>query len=209
MNVILEHTIAHNTGWSCEVDAGRIIRLTATTTIDFIAFEKANIRERFDQARTKVYNGKIFVSTGDTLMSRSNRLMMTIIEDSWSEGTHDLQKGMCSASRFKLAAGEGRLEEYYNHPIAEIPDHGCWENLTRAMEPWSIAPEDLPSPFNVFQHMDIDGKTGIMLHTEHRPTRPEHMDLRAEMDLVIAVSACPDLAAAGGGREVTVTIYEE
>lgn len=208
MNVITEITIPRNTGWSGEMDKGQVLRLEATTTIDFIAFEKANIRERFDQARTKVYNGKIFVSTGDKLMSRSNKHMMTIIEDTWADGTHDLQKGMCSASRFQLAAKEGKLERYYNHPIPEIPDHGCWENLTAAMKDYGVTPEDLPSPFNLFQHMDIDGKTGIMQHTEHRPPQPEHMDFRAEMDLVVAASACPDLAAIGLGQEVKVTIYE-
>jgi uncharacterized protein YcgI (DUF1989 family) len=208
MNVIFEHTIPRNTGWTGEIGTGQVLRITATTTVDFILFDKANIRERFDQARTKVYNKAIFISTGHKLMSRSNKHMMTIVEDSWADGTHDLQKGMCSATRFQLAAKEGRLQEYYNHDVPDVPDHGCWENLTAAMSDHNIAPEDLPSPFNLFQHMDIDGKTGVMLHTEHRPTKPEYVDFRAEMDLVLACSACPDLAAIGGGQEVGITIYE-
>ncbi len=208
MKVLSETTIPHNTGWSGEVSRGRVIRLTAMTTIDFIAFEKANIRERFDQARTKVYNKKIFISTGDKLMSRSNKHMMTIIEDSWADGNHDLQKGMCSASRFQLAKAEGRLKEHYHLDLEDGPDHGCYENLTAAMKDYGVAPEDLPSPFNLFQHMDIDGKTGTMEHTQHRPEKPEFVDFRVEMDLVIAFSACPDVAAIGGGKEVTITIHE-
>ena len=81
MNVLTEYPAPHNTGWSGEVEKGQVVRLTATTTIDFIAFEKANIRERFDQARTKVYNKKIMIGKGDKLMSRSNKHMMTIIEN--------------------------------------------------------------------------------------------------------------------------------
>ena len=209
MNVIFEHTIPRNTGWSRDIGGGQVLRITATTTVDFIAFEKANIRERFDQARTKVYNKKIFISTGDKLMSRSNKHMMTIVEDSWAGGTHDLQKGMCSATRFQLAAREGKVREYYNQDVPEIPDHGCWENLTAAMKHHNVAPEDLPSPFNLFQHMEIDGRTGAMEHTQVRPTKPEYMDFRAEMDLIIAASACPDLAATGFGQQVGITIYEE
>ena len=72
-----------------------------------------------------------------------------------------------------------------------------------------VAPEDLPSPFNLFQHMEIDGTTGAMEHTQVRPTKPEYMDFRAEMDLIIAASACPDLAATGFGQPVGITIYEE
>ena len=54
MNVIFEHTIPRNTGWTGEIGTGQVLRITATTTVDFILFDKANIRERFDQARTKV-----------------------------------------------------------------------------------------------------------------------------------------------------------
>ena len=208
MNVLTEYTAPHNTGWSGEVEKGQVVRLTATTTIDFIAFEKVNIRERFDQARTKVYNKKIMIGKGDKIMSRSNKHMMTIIENTWTGGFHDLQKGMCSASRFQLAKAEGKLNEYYNLEITAVPDHGCWENLTAAMKPYGVTPEDLPSPFNLFQHMDIDGKTGTMEHTQIRPTKPEHVDFLCEMDLIVAFSACPDMAATGGGKEVTITIFE-
>ena len=41
-----------------------------------------------------------------------------------------------------------------------FPDHGCWENLAEALGPWGIPAEDIPSPFNIFQTMEIDGKTG-------------------------------------------------
>ena len=71
-------------------------------------------------------------------MSRSNRLMMAIIEDSWSAGTHDLQKGMCSASRFKLAAGEadvgaGALREHGPLRILVAEDHHVNQALVRTM----------------------------------------------------------------------------
>ncbi len=184
----------------------QVIRIAATTTVDFVAFDRQNLRERFDQARTKVYNMKIFISTGDKLMSRSNQHLMTIVEDTYREGTHDLQKGMCSGYRFQLAKKEGRLKEYYHRDFDEIPDHGCWENLSQALKPSEIAPEDIPSPFNLNQTMKIDGITGRMEHTTIRPKPGNYMDLRAERDLLVAFSACPDLPV--GGKPVKVTIYE-
>lgn len=185
---------------------GQVIRITATTTVDFVFFKLHNLIERFDQPRTKVYNMKLFISTGDKLMGRNNQHMMTIVHDGNHVGTHDLQKGMCSGYRFKLAQQENRLAEYYPREIKEIPDHGCYENLSKAVASYGIIPEDIPSPFNLNQHMIIDGKTGKMEHTQVRPPEGNYMDLRAEMDLLVALSACPDLAV--GGKPVDVTIYE-
>ncbi|MGH7835673.1 MAG: DUF1989 domain-containing protein [Candidatus Binatia bacterium] len=206
MKKVREETVPYNTGWSAEMKKGQVIRITATTTVDLVAFNLHNLMERFDQARTKVYNMKIFISTGDKLMGRANQHMMTIVEDGYKDGTHDLQKGMCSGYRFQLAKQEGRLGEYYPREIKEIPDHGCWENLSRALAPYHIAPEDIPSPLNLNQTMKIDGVTGRMEHTQIRPRPGTYVDLRAEMDLLVAFSACPDLPV--GGKPVDVMIYE-
>jgi uncharacterized protein YcgI (DUF1989 family) len=206
MKTIVEAHVPHNSGWSAEMKQGQIIRITATTTVDFVFFKLQNLRERFDQARTKVYNMTLFVTAGHKLMGRDNQHMMTILADGFKDGTHDLQKGMCSAYRFQLAKQEGRLGEYYPRQISEIPDHGCYENLSKALASYGIIPEDIPSPFNLNQHMQIDGVTGKMAHTQVRPRSGNYMDIRAEMDLLVALSACPDLAV--GGKPVDVQIYE-
>ena len=206
MEKINEVHVLHNIGWAGELKQDQVIRISATTTVDFVCLRRQNLHERFDQARTKVYNMKLFITTGDKLMGRNNQYMMTILADGFKEGTHDLQKGMCSGYRFQLAKQEGRLGEYYPRQISEIPDHGCYENLSRALAPFGIIPEDIPSPFNLNQHMKIDGVTGRMEHTQVRPRPGNYMELRAEMDLLVALSACPDLPV--GGQPVDVLIYE-
>jgi uncharacterized protein YcgI (DUF1989 family) len=206
MKTIVDAHVPHNSGWSAEMKQGQIIRISATTTVDFVFFKLQNLRERFDQARTKVYNMTLFVTAGHKLMGRDNQHMMTILADGFKDGTHDLQKGMCSGYRFQLAKQEGRLGEYYPRQISEIPDHGCYENLSKALASYGIIPEDIPNPFNLNQHMQIDGVTGKMAHTLVRPRSGNYMDIRAEMDLLVALSACPDLAV--GGKPVDVKIYE-
>lgn len=206
MQKIGEIHVPYNTGWAGELKKDQVIRIAATTTVDFVCFRLQNLRERFDQARTKVYNMKLFISAGDKIMGRNNQHMMTVLADGFSQGTHDLQKGMCSGIRFQLAKQENRLAEYYPRQIDEIPDHGCYENLSKALAPHGMIPEDIPSPFNLNQHMRIDGVTGRMEHTQVRPRPGNHMDLGAEMDLLVALSACPDLAV--GGKPVDVTIFQ-
>jgi uncharacterized protein YcgI (DUF1989 family) len=209
MNKLGEQHVPRNTGWAGELKKGQVIRILATTTVDFVCFRRENFKERFDQARTKVYNGKIFITTGDKLMGRNNQHMMTIVENTNHEGTHDLQKGMCSGIRFQLAKKEGRLREYYHRDFKdrEIPDHGCYENLSRALAPYGIEPEDIPNPWNLNQHMIIDGKTGKMEHTTVRAKPGSYVDLRAEMNLLVALSACPDMPV--GGKPLDLEIYEE
>ena len=206
MRKLREETVPYNAGWAAELTQGQILRIAGVTIVDFVAFDLQNLRERFDQARTKVYNGKIFIGAGDKLMSKGNHHLMTIMEDTFREGKHDLQYGMCSASRFQLAQKEGRLREHYGRDTPEIPDHGCWENLSRALQPYGIPPEDIPSPLNLFQTMKIDGTTGRMDHTTIRPKPGTYVDLRAERDLLVAFSACPDLPV--GGKPVHVAIYD-
>jgi uncharacterized protein len=206
MKTLSQTHVPYNTGWAGELKKGQVIRITATTTVDFVCMKRQNLRERFDQARTKVYNMKLFITTGDKLMGRDNQHMMTIVADGFTDGTHDLQKGMCSGYRFRLAQQEGRLGEYYPRQIAEIPDHGCYENLSKALAPYGIIPEDIPSPLNLNQHMKIDGATGKMEHTQVRPKPGSFVDIRAEMDLLVAFSACPDMPV--GGKPVDVAILE-
>jgi hypothetical protein len=72
--------------------------------------------------------------------------------------------------------------------------------------PWKIAPDDVPSPFNIFQCMRIDPDTGIMYDTTIRPKDEAHVDFRAEMDLLVAASACPE---SGRGQAIRVEVHNE
>ena len=99
LNIVTQETAPPNTGWASPVEKGQVLRLTAMTIIDFVAFNAADLSERFDQARTKVYNMKIWVSTGDRIMSKLNNHMMTLTRDPFAGiGTHDLQFGMSSGA---------------------------------------------------------------------------------------------------------------
>ena len=68
MKVISESVIKSNTGKTFAVKKGQIIRVTGESTADYVVFNLHNVKERFDQARTKVDQGKIYVTTGDVLI---------------------------------------------------------------------------------------------------------------------------------------------
>jgi uncharacterized protein YcgI (DUF1989 family) len=212
MAVLENRLVAKNNGAAFEMRKGQRLRIAGKSIVDFVAFNLHDVTERFDQARTKTNQVKIFITTGDVLYSKRNNPMLTIVEDSFKEGRHDLQKGMCSRKRFEMVA-QGESKRIFAEGVdinpknaAEIPDHGCWENLSGALKPWNISADDVPSPFNIFQCMRIDPETGIMYDTMIRPKDEAHVDFRAEMDCLIAVSACPE---SGRGQAIWVEIYGE
>ena len=79
------------------------------------------------------------------------------------------------------------------------------KRIAKALKPHGVEKEDVPSPLNVFQTMVINVKTGSMRYSMTRP-RPggDMMDLRAEMDCLVGISACPE---GGRGKDLRVLIY--
>ena len=221
MKVLEEVVMPFNSGRSFIVKKGQRIRITAESVIDCSPFNLDNMRERFDQARTKCHNGKIYISTGDKLYTKFARPMMLIGEDNY-RGTHDMQFGMCSKQGYdtywaSIQAGDPVITknwEWVNPKKREdIPDHGCWENLQDAVKGYDVAPEDIPNPFNIFQSMDIAPDGRMVWHfqevepPEKRfPDGPAHIDLIGLMNCLVALSACPER---GFGKPVKVQVFDE
>jgi len=211
MGILETRIVEKNSGAAIEVKKGQRLRIAGKSIVDFVAFNLHDLTERFDQARTKTNQVKIFISTGDILYSKRNNPMLIIVEDTFKEGRHDLQKGMCSRKRFEMVAQGGSKRVFAEgvdinpKKAEEIPDHGCWENLSEAVKPWNISPDDVPSPFNIFQCMRIDPESGIMYDTLIRPKDEAHVDFRAEMDCLVAVSACPK---SGRGLAIRIKVFD-
>lgn len=211
MGILETRIVEKNSGAAIEVKKGQRLRIAGKSIVDFVAFNLHDLTERFDQARTKTNQVKIFISTGDILYSKRNNPMLIIVEDTFKEGRHDLQKGMCSRKRFEMVAQGGSKRVFAEgvdinpKKAEEIPDHGCWENLSEAVKPWNISPDDVPSPFNIFQCMRIDPESGIMYDTLIRPKDEARVDFRAEMDCLVAVSACPE---SGRGQAIRIEVFD-
>ncbi len=218
MKLIEEADMPYNTGKGFVAKKGQRIRFLARSHIDFIAFNLDDMRERFDQGRTKAHNGKIFISTGDKLYTKFANQIMTIIDDTYP-GTHDMQYGMCSTVAYDrfwelIKSGAPFIMETWGwlnvKKREDLPDHGCWENIQDALKGYDIAPENIPSPLNIFQGMEIEMPGGKLIwrlrENEPEPGKFHRIDLRAEMNCYCAVSACP---AMGTGQAIKVQVFDE
>jgi uncharacterized protein len=212
MNVLHDETLRVNSGGSWKVMKGQRIRITFQSVVDFVVFNLDNLSERFDQARTKANQGKIYVTTGDMLMSKLNNSLMTIVEDTF-KGTHDLQYGMCSACSYTMRWNK-RDKSPWKELFAEagvteredLPLWGCFENIMTALQNYPIIPLDIPAPFNIGQHMTIDPATGKMTSAYRRDNHHSmfnpapHIDLRADMNCLCAASCDPGAGKLGAFR---------
>jgi uncharacterized protein YcgI (DUF1989 family) len=172
---------------SFELKAGSRVTVTdpeGSQVGDLLCFALPDVRERFSQARTRVYLESLRIHPGDPLFSNRNRRMLTLLED--TVGVHDLLFCGCSAFVYRQLLGAGTRP-------------GCLDTLAAALAPFGVAPEDVEAPFNLFMATTV-GEEG-RLDIVRSPSRPgDHVVFRAEMDLVVGLAACADdVTACNGG----------
>ena len=160
----------------------RLIDIHGGQTGDLVAIS-VDGRHRLSNGRTFDYGGKIYISTGDVLWSDRSEPMLTIVAD--DVGKHDLLYAPCSMEMYRLQYG---ATEYRPN---------CYDNLCAAFRELGIEPEPLPSSLNFFMNADVaaDGRLSLL---EPRTRAGAAMTLRAEMDLLIALTSCPASTCNGG-----------
>ena len=205
MKTIQDVVVPARKGWAGVIRKGqhlRILEVEGGQIGDFVGFNADHLRERLSQGRTKANQGKFLITKGDVLYSKSNNVMMRIVEDTY--GIHDLQYGMCSNWIYTSGRYRGFTDQFTVGGPLGRPPFGCWEVLQEALAPWRIPPEDIPDPLNVFQMVWFDMKTGRMGIENGRSKPGDYIDFLAEMNVLCGLSACPST-----GRPLRVLHYEE
>lgn len=164
-------------------DILRVIDIEGRQVSDLLAFAKDDAREVVSNGRTFDYEETIALTLGHTLWSNRSRKMLTITCD--DVGRHDFLLTPCSTDTFE-------------HFYPDKPVHrGCFGNLSEALAPWGIEPDNIPTAFNVFMNVPVarDGSLEVAAPTG-RPG--DAIELRAEMDLIVGLTACSAYASNGG-----------
>ena len=179
--------IGARSGSAFEMTAGQRLIVQAPDgkqVSDLFACSAANVRETLSNGRTFDYEEKIRLSTGNTLWSNCSNRMLTIVEDTHRQ--HDFLLTPCSRETFK-------------HFYPDQPEHkGCFGNLADALEVYDVRPDSIGTAFNIFMNVPIDPHTGEL--SVEPPTNSPHdrIVFRAEMDLIIGLTACSAYASNGG-----------
>ena len=179
MSTTRRYELPPATGARLELARGetlRVIDVEGEQVADLAAFDAGDPRDGLSSGRTFDYNGTIFLSTGHALYSDRSRVMLSITED--TVGRHDLLYAPCSREMFALQYGAPG-----HHP-------SCLENLAACLEGDGIGRERIGTVFNIFMRVDVDPATGALTIRAPSSDARDYIDLLAERDLVVAVSAC-------------------
>lgn len=143
---------------------------------DLVAFNRSELAEYLSSGRSIDYASKLWLTTGDVLYSNRSRPMFEILQDTC--GRHDFTLTPCSKEMFSIIYGETE-----GRP-------GCEGNLAAALAPWGIGVDRVPTAFNVFMHVAVDGETGRIQVLPPTSRAGDYIRLRALMPLVVAMTAC-------------------
>lgn len=143
---------------------------------DFICFNLKDPKEYLSSGRTIDYEETIFLTKGNKFYSNKSNVMFTMDED--TVGKHDFLLTPCSADTFKII---------YGH---ENPHRGCFGNLTEALEPFGISPDQIPICFNIFMNVSVDSLTGKVGVHPPLSKANDYVIIHAQMDLIVGLTAC-------------------
>lgn len=160
----------------------RIIALEGEQCCDATFFNANDHRETFHAWYSYSFNCKEGIGNAFHLQKLYSkppfeRVMLTVVEDT-VRNHFVICGGRCSKGIYRLRDG---AEGHRN----------CQDNLAEAIAPYGLGAHEVPDVFNIFMNAGVDER-GLMYIRPPLSKRGDRLDLRAEMDVLCAVSACPD-----------------
>lgn len=172
--------IPAGTGQAFDVQSGEavdIVALEGPQVADLWAFAADDPGEFLSTEHTRSCLDRLSPHIGDAFYSNRRRPILTVLADT-SPGTHDLLLSACDEARYRLLGHTG-------------PHRTCVGNLHEALAGHGLEPPaEIPSPVNIFENVAI-GPDGSLRIMPPQVRAGQAVTLRAEMDVVLVVSACP------------------
>ena len=180
----LRHRQPAGEPWLTEIKAGqtvRIVDLEGNQAVDIIFYNRHEVGEHYSATDTMLNQGGIYLSTGSVLLSNEGRPMLTIVADTC--GRHDTLGGAC--------ASESNTVRY---ALQKKFMHSCRDNYLLAMAhvDAGLSKRDLVPNVNFFMNVPVTPEGGLKF--DDGVSAPgKYVEFRAEMDLWMLVSNCPQL----------------
>lgn len=168
--------------WSRLVTRGqhlRVVDLEGNQAVDFLMYAADDTLERYGAAETMSAQGNVYLTTGSVLRSNEGNPMMTIVGSTVER--HDTVGGACSRESNSLRYGH-----HTNH------QHACVDNFVFDHVGRDMGKRDMVPNINFFMNVPVepDGSLGIV---DGISAPGLSVDLRAEMDVIVVVSNCPQI----------------
>jgi len=174
--------------WMGEVRRGqtfRILDLEGNQAVDTLFYSAADPEERYSAADTIARQRQLYLTTGSVLYSNEGRPMLTIVADTC--GRHDTLGGACAA--------ESNTVRY---ALDKRPMHSCRDSFMHAINHCDCATHrqmskrDITANINFFMNVPVT-PDGHLKFDDGISGAGKYVELRAEMDVVVLISNCPQL----------------
>jgi uncharacterized protein len=172
-------TIPARRGVAARVRAGQRIRIVnthGTQVVDTWAFSAEDVTEWMAMEASRAWFMKLAAAVGDSFLTNRRRPILTLVEDT-SNCAHDTLMAPCDAQRYGLLGVAG----YHDN---------CRDNLHAALAALGVTVPATPASLNVFMNIPWTAD-GRLAWGEPVSAPGSYARFRAEIDLVVAFSACP------------------
>lgn len=170
--------------WMTVIRAGqtlRIVDVEGNQAADVLFYAYEDVAEHYSATGTTLHQGGLYLTTGSVLMSNLDRPMLTIVADTC--GDHDTLGGACAAeSNAVRYSGQKKFM------------HSCRDNylLAIAQNDIGLTKRDLVPNLNFFMRVPVSQEGGLEF-VDGVSGPGKYVELRAEMDVWLLISNCPQL----------------
>lgn len=163
----------------------RIVDLEGNQAVDTLFYNAGDALERYSATDTIRRQNMLYLTTGSRLYSNFGNIMLSIVADTC--GRHDTVGGACAA--------ESNTVRY---TLEKYPMHSCRDNFLHALahapicEHLGMSKRDIPSNINFFMNVPVSEDGGLDF-ADGISAPGKYVEMRAEMDVVVLISNCPQL----------------
>lgn len=187
-NAVFRTDIAAGDAFVHEIQRGqtlRIVDLEGNQAVDTLFYNAHDYSERYSAQDTIRAQRNIYLTTGTRLISTRRNVLLTIVADTC--GRHDTLGGAC--------ATESNMVRY---AIEKRHMHACRQSFLKGVLAWSAATgrlmdkRDLTANINFFMNVPVTPE-GRLTFEDGVSDAGKYVELRAEMDVLMVISNCPQL----------------
>lgn len=187
-SAVLDELCLSGDPWMGVVKKGqtfRILDLEGNQAVDTLFYNADDPEERYSAVDTIQRQGRLYLTTGSGLYSSEGRPMLTIVADTC--GRHDTLGGACAA--------ESNTVRY---ALEKRPMHSCRDSFMHALAHCDCATHrhmskrDITANINFFMNVPVTPDGGLSF-ADGISAPGKYVEMRAEMDVVVLISNCPQL----------------
>ena len=197
-SVGVRHRIPACSGVAFTIDRGQILRVIdpgGGQVADLYSVCRDDRREHLSAGRSIHYAATLYLSAGNVLYSNRERPMWTIVRD--DVGRHDLVLAPCSSPTFRRLRGDDG-----SHP-------SCFDNLARPLSTFGVEADRIGTTFNLFMDVRFEAIAGRMSIVPPQSRAGDAIELRAELDMIVGLTACAcEIACRSGPAPIDFEVIE-